>query len=440
MNTALKVRDDRPSDLFLHRTAVPRSGRVPDLQAEADAFCQLSKVLADDPSAALQQILEIARRLCGAGTAGLSLLRPDSAGQSIVRWEIVSGEMASFAGTLTPRDSSPCGLCLDSGATILVSRPERAFAWMRDTPPPPVEDLIVPLYNNDRQPLGTLWLAHHDHGSHFHADDVRIVEQLAAQMVLALRLVERNRVSQDALALLESQHLAQEEMASRNLQKQRDLRQQAEASEQDARQALKFKDAVIQESHHRIKNSLQMAASLLSSHARSTPSADVRFALLESHGRLLLLANAHQLLYTIADSSDPILISPLLHTLADALRQSFTDHPDRVKLQVTAEAVTLPVDNAIALALLANEAVMNAYKHAFPDRASGEITVDLSRTPDSTLVLRVADSGIGLHTDRKEDGLGLKLIQTFAAQLRGTLTFAEPTAMAGTVITLTIPQ
>ena len=117
------------------------------------------------------------------------MLRDDGAGQPVVRWAAISGALASHEGTDTPRDSSPCGLCLDTGTTIRVSRPQRAFTSLRDTQPAIVEDLIVPLYDNASKPLGTLWIAHHDRRSHFCSDDARIAEQLAAQAVLALNLL-----------------------------------------------------------------------------------------------------------------------------------------------------------------------------------------------------------------------------------------------------------
>ena len=108
---------------------------APNLQAEAAAFCEVSKILADDPCMALRHVLDIARSSCHAGSSGLSLLRDDDAGQPVVRWAAISGALASYEGTDTPLDSSPCGLCLDAGTTIRISRPQRAFTSLRDTRP-----------------------------------------------------------------------------------------------------------------------------------------------------------------------------------------------------------------------------------------------------------------------------------------------------------------
>ena len=190
---------------------------TPDLLAEASEFRELSRILADDPLLALRRLVEVARRLCNAGSASVSLLRRDAAGREIVCWEVISGALASYEGTDLQQASSPCGLCLSAGTTVVVSRPERAYMDLRNTRPAIIEDLIVPLYDNARKPLGTLWIAHHDDGSHFCSDDARIVEQLAVQAVLALKLLEhaRKREHAEASASETRRELALKETAIR---------------------------------------------------------------------------------------------------------------------------------------------------------------------------------------------------------------------------------
>ena len=440
MNIAtIAAAENRPPDLFVTGAMLQRRKAAPNLQAEAEAFRELSKILADDPCAAMRHLLDVARGSCHAGSAGLSLLRDDGAGRPMVHWAAISGALASHEGTDTPRDSSPCGLCLDAGTTIRVSRPQRAFASLRDTQPAIVEDLIVPLYDKASRPLGTLWIAHHDRKSHFSSDDARIAEQLAAQSVLALNLLERTKEHQYAMALRESHQVAQQQLLAHDLAEERGLREHAEASENESRRSLAFKDAMLHEVNHRTKNTLQAAGSLLALQASATSSAEVRMALLDSYARLQLLAKVHELLSTKTDGAQTVLMPGLLETLANGLRQSFAKTSAHVSLQLTSEPIALPVDQAIPLALLANELVTNAYKHAFPNGSSpGEITVSLRHTPENGLTLRVADTGTGLYLTGSEIGMGLKLIRSLAAQLRGTLAFATPPEGVGTAITLTI--
>jgi two-component sensor histidine kinase len=426
-----------PADLLITDALLQRPERVPNLRAEVAAFGELSQILAVDPRHAVRRFTQVALRLCDAGSAGLSLLRPNGSGHTDFEWEVVSGAMDAHEGDATPHNFSPCGLCLDAGTTILLSRPEREFTYLSRVRPTIFEALYVPLYDNARKALGVLWIVQHDPVARFCVNDVRIMEQLAIQMVLALKLVRQAGAHRSALASLESQRTVQQTV-TRHLVEERNRRERAEVSEHGIRQAMVFKDAVIQEAHHRVKNTLQIAASVLSLHANATSSPEVQAALQDSFARLHLLAKVHQLLYTQADTLQEIPMSTLLQAVGDALQRSFTGLSSRVELRITSEALSLTADDAIPLALLANEAITNAYKHAFPDGRRGEIAADLSRDGDKTLILRIADTGIGMRSDGAKGGLGLKLIRSFAEQMQGVLTFVSPLDGTGTTLTLTI--
>jgi two-component sensor histidine kinase len=404
VNTATRFHPaDRARDLTTIATALRGRPGSPNLRLEAAAWRQLTGALAADPSAALSCALDIALALCHSGTAGLSLLRTDAANGTTVRWERVHGALASFEGLDTPVSSSPCGLCLDAGETILVSRPARAFAWLEDTEPSIAEELIAPLRDSQGGVEGTLWIAHHDRRSHCSADDARILEQLAQQIVLLLRQQEHAR-----------------------------------SREHEAHRALMFKETMIDEVNHRTKNTLQAAASLLSLQARGAPSEEARHALLDSRDRLQLLAAVHSMISDAREDSQTILMPQLLQTLCDALRGSFGAIRQGVSLELASDALSLPVEDAIAISLLLNETVTNAYKHAFAGGSAGTITVQLHGTPDHALVLRITDSGVGAHLAQTEDGMGLKLMRTLAAQLRGTLEIEGQAGSAGTRVTLTM--
>jgi two-component sensor histidine kinase len=418
-------------------TALRRRKGSPNLRLEAAAWRQLSRALAADPAAALSCALDIARALCHAGTAGLSLFKPDRAHHTTVRWELIRGELARYEGRDTPLGCSPCGLCLDAGATILVSRPVRAFAWLEGARPSIHEELITPLQTSSGRVEGTLWIAHHDN-YRCSADDVRIMEQLAQQIVLALRLQEHARDRENALSVMQSFQAAQQALLSYDVAHERTQRQQAEASEREVRRDLMFKDAVIEEVNHRTKNSLHAAAALLTLQARVATSAEVSRALLDSRDRLQLLADVHAMLCTVRDTSQTVLMPQLLETLCEALRRSFGSSLHGVSLELTSDPVSLPVNDAIAIALLSNETITNAYKHAFADASVGEITVRLHRTPEHALVLRIANSGVGADLAHAEGGMGLKLMRSLAAQLHGTLELEGRAGATGTQVTLTM--
>ena len=47
---------------------------------------------------------------------------------------------------------------------------------------------------------------------------------------------------------------------------------------------------------------------------------------------------------------------------------------------------------------------------------------------------------VGMRPNSVQNGLGLQLIRPFAAQLQGTLAFAESVDAVGTAVTLTLPR
>ena len=125
----------------------------------------------------------------------------------------------------------------------------------------------------------------------------------------------------------------------------------------------------------------------------------------------------------------------LLHQERSLYRNIFVTDSGRVKLLVATDPVRLPPDEAIALALLANEAVTNAYKHAFPQRSGGRIAVTLRGSAGSMLTLQITDDGVGIAENPASAGMGLKIIRNFATQLGGALTIS-PADGSGTTIAL----
>jgi len=428
-----------PADVLITRALAKRPRRASSLQAETAVYTELSRLTNGGAGDSVESLLEAACRLCNAGSAGLSMLRTDELGNSTIRWESIRGALASHEGGETALNSSPCGVCLDAGETVLMWRPERAYRHLSLSLPPIIEKLIAPLYDEAGKPVGTLWVAHHDSKSGFCANDAKILEHLAIQLARNLKVERAVKQHRQVLASLEWHEDAQLKL-TRELAEERSRRMLAEASEKSLREALVFKEAATYEAHHRAKNSLQIAASLLSVHARATTAPELKEALTDARARLHVLAQVHELLYRGNTGDREILMSSLLEDVADALRKSFDERSEQIVLTVVSQPISLAPDRAIPLALLANELLTNAYKHAFPDAASGAITLQLSCNPQQELVLQIADDGIGMpeHADHATT-LGLRLIRIFAKQLHGELAFAATAGTKGTQITLTAP-
>ncbi|MDX9822676.1 MAG: sensor histidine kinase, partial [Syntrophales bacterium] len=90
--------------------------------------------------------------------------------------------------------------------------------------------------------------------------------------------------------------------------------------------------------------------------------------------------------------------------------------------------IDLDIDTVIPCALIVNELVSNALKHAFPEpwrgREAGEIAVDLRRDTAGRLTLTVSDNGVGLSEGfamERCESLGLKLVGALVKQLQGAI-------------------
>jgi two-component system, sensor histidine kinase PdtaS len=198
--------------------------------------------------------------------------------------------------------------------------------------------------------------------------------------------------------------------------------------------ALKEKDILLGEIHHRVNNNLQIVYSLL--HLQSARISD-RAALdllCDSQNRVRSMALIHQTHYGSKDFAK-VDFGLFIETLLPALIGSYAIDSERIQVHVDVEPVRLPIDAAVPCGLVLNELITNALKHAFQDRDHGEIRIALIREPGNEALLTVSDNGIGLpdHIDTaRADTLGLQLVGLLADQIDGAISIhrAAPTSFA----------
>jgi two-component sensor histidine kinase len=161
---------------------------------------------------------------------------------------------------------------------------------------------------------------------------------------------------------------------------------------------------------------------------------DLRQELREAGSRIAAVARAHQRLY----SSNRIDSLDLGIYLADVCKDLNASLPDCEINVSTEEGIIMATDRAVAVALLVNELVSNAIKHAYPG-AQCRIWVTLSRNDEGTK-LTVRDEGVGLPADfdlKTGRRLGMRLVNAFTKQLHGELQIARRNP--GTEFILNIP-
>src|SRR5271163_4288945 len=163
---------DTLKDIDIRSALVARTQRPPNYETEHRALQVLTAELAENPRNMLQKLVETARDLCHAGSAGISLLEGDR-----FRWEALSGALAPFHSTTMPRDASPCGACIDQNTSQLMYMPIRHFPAV-PVEPRIVELLLIPFHDHGK-PIGTVWIVAHDDERQFDGEDERIIRILA---------------------------------------------------------------------------------------------------------------------------------------------------------------------------------------------------------------------------------------------------------------------
>jgi GAF domain-containing protein len=164
-----------------------RPSRSRKSDAENEVLQALLRTMAQEPGRLLDDLAAAAVELCGAGSAGVSLLEVTPEGKRIFRWVALAGALAKYIGGHTPRDWSPCGTCLDHKAPVLFSYPARAFTYFNAVEAPIVEGLVIPMFYAWTE-VGTVWIVSHDEARKFDQEDVRIMTNLANLTAVALRL------------------------------------------------------------------------------------------------------------------------------------------------------------------------------------------------------------------------------------------------------------
>lgn len=163
------------------------------------------------------------------------------------------------------------------------------------------------------------------------------------------------------------------------------------------------------ELHHRLKNTLQIMVSLLGFQASRLSDPRIQEEFARAEARVLAVARLHEPAYASRDFSQVEFgqyLQQLVHGLASK---------DAPRVRLITDEVAIPMDDAVPLAVIANELIANALENSRSDT----VRVQLRYEPAKKLSLTVSDGGIGF--DAVEPGGALELIDLFVDQLQGTL-------------------
>ena len=187
---------------------------------------------------------------------------------------------------------------------------------------------------------------------------------------------------------------------------------------QRTEKALKDREILLQEIHHRVKNNLQIVSSLLNLQSRQSQDKDTTEAIRQATNRVKSMALLHQNLYQnenlqLVNAKD--YISQLVKSLMSAYKSSVHS----VEIEKNIEELHLDIDLMMPLGLILNEWLTNAFKYAFLENQEGKVRVSLFRKEDK-LVLEVRDNGIGIDK-QAESSFGRNLVEMLAEKLEANI-------------------
>lgn len=182
------------------------------------------------------------------------------------------------------------------------------------------------------------------------------------------------------------------------------------------------KALLLKELNHRVKNNLQMIASLLNLQSNETTNSTAKEVVLSSKNRVEALSLVHRSLYQ-EGAQTKVVIKEYIEELVLNLIHCYALY---VKPEFNLSVSNLNVNEAIPLGLIINELVTNAMKHAYEGIEDPILRVTIILL-DNNLSLKVSDNGKGCSKidTEKTDSLGYKLILSLIEQLEGTYTITH---------------
>lgn len=181
-----------------------------------------------------------------------------------------------------------------------------------------------------------------------------------------------------------------------------------------------LKSVAIKEIHHRVKNNLQTIASLLRLQSRRINSGDFQDAMNESINRILSIAATHEILSKVG--IDKVNIKEVINGIKYNMVVLEKRDCINLNMNITGDDIMIDSDNSTSIALIVNELIQNAIKHAFKGRTSGDISIVVEQG-DTYSMISVIDNGIGFDMDKiSKNSLGLMIVKSLVFdKLEGNL-------------------
>lgn len=181
--------------------------------------------------------------------------------------------------------------------------------------------------------------------------------------------------------------------------------------------ALKEKEFLLKEIHHRLKNNLQIISSIINLQKNFLESDKEINILNDTQHRIQAISAIHNKLYLSTDFINISLNSYILDISRDVFHS--LEHKSQIRLDYDMDEVEINSSSAVSIGLIITELITNAIKYAFDTSKPGEILISLKKI-ENCVLLSVKDNGKGMPADfdlKKSDSLGMQIVFNLIEQL-----------------------
>jgi two-component sensor histidine kinase len=189
-------------------------------------------------------------------------------------------------------------------------------------------------------------------------------------------------------------------------------------SEREMADALEGQRRLVREVHHRVKNNLQVVASLLNIHGRSADTDDARAAYAGIGRRVGALSIVHRSHFAEMEENRGIALRPLISELAAELRAGAPEAARGLSIDLDLDTVNTTQDVAVAVSFLITEIV----EFAMLNRPNDAVEISLQRSSELTARLSLTSPVLNPEeADQREKVQFERIVAGLAKQLRSTL-------------------
>ena len=256
--------------------------------------------------------------------------------------------------------------------------------------------LCVPLQDRTGEAYGVLQAVNKKDGESFQEEDLEVFKILAEHISLA---IQRNQ-------------------------------------EYDLMEAkLEKKSLLLSETHHRLKNNLFAISALIEMESNRMNEGGSVEVLRNASSRLKSIAHLHSLLYH-NDGTDEVDLQVFLNHIIEDVSRIYTKKEIDIQVESDIDDIEIPAELSILCGLTLNELLINAFKHAFLNRNSGNINIRVRNIANEKIQLTLSDDGIGIAASENQSD-HLFVVHAFVKQMSADI--KEMTSDKGTSFSIQIP-